>query len=188
MVNLSTVYGVSIVLGSLAAMGAAYVGTKVYPIQTGGDPLAGATALAATITGAFAVAKKAVEPKPEPLATETVTMDQLKDALARKYKLFYPNLSDDVIDQFADATYLTIKKMRKEKPLSNMNSYELENFKNELVEEVNKKNIEGSESVDAADVAMSVLKDENINQEPPVEESPPVEQPVPEENTSLSTS
>jgi hypothetical protein len=72
MVSLSTVYGVSIVLGSLAAMGASYLGTKVYPIQTGGDPLAGPATLAAAVTGAFAAAEKALEPAPEPLATETV--------------------------------------------------------------------------------------------------------------------
>jgi hypothetical protein len=72
MVNLSTIYGVSIVLGSLAAVGSAIAGTKVYPIQTGGDPLAGPALLGATLTGAFAAAKKAIEPKPEPLATETV--------------------------------------------------------------------------------------------------------------------
>ena len=53
-------------------MGSAYVGTKVYPIQTGGDPLAGTTALAATLTGAFAAAEKALTPAPEPLSTETV--------------------------------------------------------------------------------------------------------------------
>lgn len=70
--SLSTIYGVSIVLGSLAAIGSAFVGTKVYPIQTGGDPLAGPALLGATITGAFAAAKKAIEPAPEPLATETV--------------------------------------------------------------------------------------------------------------------
>jgi hypothetical protein len=72
MVNLSTVYGVSIVLGSLAAIGSAFVGTKVYPIQTGGDPLTGPALLGATITGAFKAAEKALEPSPEPLATETV--------------------------------------------------------------------------------------------------------------------
>jgi len=72
MVSLSTIYGVSIVLGSLAAIGSAFVGTKVYPIQSGGDPLAGATALAATLTGAFAAAEEAIKPAPEPLATETV--------------------------------------------------------------------------------------------------------------------
>jgi hypothetical protein len=71
MVSLSTVYGISIVLGSLAAIGSAFVGTKVYPIQTGGDPLAGPAILGATITGAFAAAKEALEPKPEPLAVET---------------------------------------------------------------------------------------------------------------------
>lgn len=72
MVSLSTIYGVSIVLGSIAAIGSAFVGTKVYPIQTGGDPLAGPTVLAATLTGAFAAAKKAIEPAPEPLKVETV--------------------------------------------------------------------------------------------------------------------
>ena len=71
MASLSTVYFVSIVLGSLAAIGSAFVGVKVYPIQTGGDPLAGPTLLGATITGAFAAAKKAIEPAPEPLAVET---------------------------------------------------------------------------------------------------------------------
>ena len=77
--NLSTVYGLSIVLGSLAAIGSAFVGTKVYPIQTGGDPLAGATALAATITGAFAAAEKAVTPAPEPLEVETVKEEPPKE-------------------------------------------------------------------------------------------------------------
>ena len=72
MVSLSTVYAVSIVLGSLAAVGSAYVGTKVYPIQTGGDPLAGPALLGATITGAFA---KATEPTPEPLAVETTPIE-----------------------------------------------------------------------------------------------------------------
>lgn len=72
MVSLSTVYGISIVLGSLAAVGSAIVGTKMYPIQTGGDPLAGPALLGATLTGAFAAAKKAVEPAPEPLEVETV--------------------------------------------------------------------------------------------------------------------
>ena len=75
MVNLSTVYGVSIVLGSLAAIGSAFVGTKVYPIQTGGDPLTGPALLGATITGAFKAAEKALEPSPKPLATETVKED-----------------------------------------------------------------------------------------------------------------
>ena len=70
MVSLSTLYGVSIFLGSLAAIGAAYAGTKVYPIQTGGDPLTGPAVLGATLTGAFAAAKKALEPKPDPLSTE----------------------------------------------------------------------------------------------------------------------
>ena len=69
MVSLSTVYAVSIVLGSLAAVGSAYVGTKVYPIQTGGDPFAGPALLGATITDAI---KTATEPVPEPLAVETV--------------------------------------------------------------------------------------------------------------------
>lgn len=72
MVSLSTIYGLSIVLGSLAAIGSAFVGTKVYPIQTGGDPLAGPTALAATVSGAFAAAEKAVKSTPEPLEVETV--------------------------------------------------------------------------------------------------------------------
>jgi hypothetical protein len=79
MVSLSTVYGVTIVLGSLAAIGSAFVGTKVYPIQTGGDPLAGPALLGATITGAFAAAKKAVEPAPEPLATETVKLQDVPE-------------------------------------------------------------------------------------------------------------
>lgn len=54
MVSLSTVYSVSIVLASLSAMGAAMVGTKVYPIQSGGDPLAAGIGVGATITGLFA--------------------------------------------------------------------------------------------------------------------------------------
>ncbi len=58
-------------LGSLAAIGSAFVGTKVYPIQTGGDPLVGPAVLGATITGAIAAAERALTPAPEPLATET---------------------------------------------------------------------------------------------------------------------
>lgn len=72
MASLSMVYFVSIILGSLAAIGSAFVGTNIYPIQTGGDPLLGPAILGATITGAFASAQKALEPSPEPLAVETV--------------------------------------------------------------------------------------------------------------------
>jgi outer membrane biosynthesis protein TonB len=72
MVSLSTVYGVSIFLGSLAAMGAAVVGTKVYPIQSGGDPLLPGIGIGATITGFFASAADKIkgtfssEPTPPP--------------------------------------------------------------------------------------------------------------------------
>jgi hypothetical protein len=89
MVSLSTVYSVSIVLASLSAMGAAMVGTKVYPIQSGGDPLAAGIGVGATITGLFAAAankikgtfssESAPEPVPEPTpeALPPPTPDQL---------------------------------------------------------------------------------------------------------------
>lgn len=79
MVSLSTVYSVSIVLASLSAMGAAMVGSKVYPIQAGGDPLAVGIGVGASITGLFAAAANKIsntfspaeeavpEPLPEPL-------------------------------------------------------------------------------------------------------------------------
>lgn len=37
MASLSTIYGVTIVLGSLVAMGAAFLGNYVTPIQSGGS-------------------------------------------------------------------------------------------------------------------------------------------------------
>ena len=95
MVSLSTVYGVTIVLGSLAAIGSAFVGTKVYPIQTGGDPLTGPALLGATITGAFAAAKKAIEPKPEPLATETVKTQDVPEPVVEE-PVPEPNIEEPV--------------------------------------------------------------------------------------------
>jgi hypothetical protein len=37
MASLSTIYGVTIVLGSLVAMGAAFLGNYITPIQSGGS-------------------------------------------------------------------------------------------------------------------------------------------------------
>lgn len=77
MVSLSTVYSVSIVLASLSAMGAAMVGTKVYPIQSGGDPLAAGIGIGASITGLFAAATSKIkdtfasEPAPDQLPPPT---------------------------------------------------------------------------------------------------------------------
>jgi hypothetical protein len=71
MVSLSTVYGLTIVLGTLAAIGSAFVGTKVYPIQTGGTlemALAPAAAILPTVTAAL----KSATPKEE-LKTEVET-------------------------------------------------------------------------------------------------------------------
>ena len=134
-------------LGSLAAMGSAFVGTKVYPIQKGGDPLAGPALLGATITGAFAAAKKAVEPEPEPLKTETVPIDQLYDYFAKKLKQQHPDWSDDAIDKLAKVSAEVTKKRTKEKPVEKMNSYELENFRNKLSNELNKEKIAGNGSM-----------------------------------------
>lgn len=62
---------ISIVLGSVAAMGAAFLGTKVYPLQKGG------TIETATdsIQQSLDTVKESIqaEPQPEPLATETTT-------------------------------------------------------------------------------------------------------------------
>ena len=38
MASLSTIYGVTIVLGSIIAIGAAFLGNYITPIQTGGSP------------------------------------------------------------------------------------------------------------------------------------------------------
>ncbi len=155
-------------LGSIAAIGSAFVGTKVYPIQKGGDPLVGPALLGATITGAFAAAKEAIEPKPEPLATETVPIDQLKDNFAKKFKQMYPNWSDDMIDKAANVADLITKKLTKEKPIEKMNSYELENFRNKLNNELNKENILGKDII--ADVAISRA----VNEKPEEEIKPSV--------------
>ena len=88
MVSLSTVYSVSIVLASLSAMGAAMVGTKVYPIQSGGDPLAAGIGIGASITGLFAAATSKIKdtfsstpsepvPTPTPDQLPPPTPDQL---------------------------------------------------------------------------------------------------------------
>lgn len=69
MASLSTVYIVSLILGSLSAIGSAFVGTKIYPIQTGIDPLQGPQELKEAITEKVA---DVMEPTPEPLAVETV--------------------------------------------------------------------------------------------------------------------
>ncbi len=69
MVSLSTVYGITIVLGTIAAIGSAFVGSKVYPIQAGGTlemALAPAAAILPTVTAAL----KSATPSEQPLSTE----------------------------------------------------------------------------------------------------------------------
>jgi hypothetical protein len=66
MSSLSTVYGISIVLGSLAAIGAAYLGTKIYPVQSAIPPVDIVTAVKEAVTDA-------TTPAPEPLSTEVDT-------------------------------------------------------------------------------------------------------------------
>jgi hypothetical protein len=76
MVSLSTVYGLTIVLGTLAAIGSAFAGTKVYPIQTGGTlemALAPAAAILPAVTAAL---KSASKPTEEPLKTETTPLEK----------------------------------------------------------------------------------------------------------------
>lgn len=64
---------VSIVLGSLAAMGAAFAGTYVYPLQKGGTI---ETATNTVQQGLDSVKESIqVEPTPEPLATETTPVE-----------------------------------------------------------------------------------------------------------------
>ena len=107
MVSLSTVYGLTIVLGSLAAVGSAFVGTKVYPIQTGGDPLAGPALLGATLTGAFAAAKKAIQPKPEPLATETVKPQDVPEPVVEEpAPSDEPNVEEPVPEPVAEQSVI----------------------------------------------------------------------------------
>lgn len=53
----------------MSAIGSAFVGTKIYPIQTGIDPLQGPQELKEAITEKVA---DVMEPTPEPLAVETV--------------------------------------------------------------------------------------------------------------------
>jgi hypothetical protein len=77
MVSLSTVYGLTIVLGTIAAIGSAFAGTKVYPIQAGGTlemALAPAAAILPTVTAAL----KSATPKEEqePLNTETTPLEK----------------------------------------------------------------------------------------------------------------
>lgn len=72
MVSLSTVYGLTIVLGTLAAIGSAFVGTKIYPIQTGGT-LEAALAPAAAIIPTVTAALKSATPAEEPLKTEVTS-------------------------------------------------------------------------------------------------------------------
>ncbi len=67
MVSLSTVYSLSIVLGSIAGMAAAFVGTKVYPIQSGGGDIQ------TDIQEVVENVKEQLTPAPEPLAVETTT-------------------------------------------------------------------------------------------------------------------
>jgi len=67
MVSLSTVYSVSIVLGSIAGMAVAFLGTKVYPVQSGGGDIQ------ADIQTARESVQEVLQPAPEPLATETTT-------------------------------------------------------------------------------------------------------------------
>jgi hypothetical protein len=91
MVSLSTVYGLTIVLGTLAAIGSAFVGTKVYPVQTGGTlemALAPAAAILPTVTAALKSATPKEELKTEveaPVETaEESNIEEQKDKITFK--------------------------------------------------------------------------------------------------------
>lgn len=59
----------TIVLGSVVAMGTAFLGTKIYPIQKGGDISTATSAIEETLDSV----KESIQPEPEPLQTETTT-------------------------------------------------------------------------------------------------------------------
>lgn len=61
---------ISLVLGSLASLGSAFVGTYVYPLQVGGTVSELTNAVKETATNVNEKITEATTPAPEPLKTE----------------------------------------------------------------------------------------------------------------------
>lgn len=77
MASLSTVYVISLVLGSLAALGSAFAGTYVYPLQVGGTVSELTEAVKETASTVNEKITKATTPAPEPLKTEVETQPEV---------------------------------------------------------------------------------------------------------------
>jgi hypothetical protein len=82
MASLSTVYAISLILGSLAAIGSAFAGTYVYPLQTGGTVGELAEAVKDAATTVNETVTEATTPAEEPLKTEVETQPEVSTELA----------------------------------------------------------------------------------------------------------
>lgn len=79
MASLSTVYAISLILGSLAAIGSAFAGTYVYPLQTGGTVGELAEAVKDAATTVNETVTEATTPAEEPLKTEVESQPEIKN-------------------------------------------------------------------------------------------------------------
>jgi hypothetical protein len=77
MASLSTVYMISLVLGSLASIGSAFVGTYVYPLQVGGTVSELTEAVKETASTVNEKITEATTPAPKPLKTEVETQPEV---------------------------------------------------------------------------------------------------------------
>lgn len=72
MASLSTIYGAGAAIGTVAAFVAAYVGHKIYPIQTGGSIESVIETVKNTVKE---VAEKATTPAQQPLNTDVTPLE-----------------------------------------------------------------------------------------------------------------
>ena len=72
MASLTTIYGAGAAIGTVAAFAAAYVGNKIYPIQTGGN----LASVIETVTNTVKeVTEKVTAPVEQPLNTEVTPLE-----------------------------------------------------------------------------------------------------------------
>jgi len=72
MVSLTTIYGTSAAIGTVAAFVAAYVGHKIYPIQTGGSI---ASVIETVKQKASEVVEQVTKPVEQPLNTDVTPLE-----------------------------------------------------------------------------------------------------------------
>lgn len=104
MVSLSTVYVVSIILASIAGMGSAFVGNKIYPIQGGAEPV---------VEKQIVEEPESVVEEPKEEEEQVPQLEEQKSDLSGKIaeRFNVDNETADIISQFVEVPVSEWKKI-----------------------------------------------------------------------------